>query len=387
VGGLAESGMQTLEEWLARKISDRTRIVILGAICLIPILFVARQFSPGHGFTRLLEVGRVSLPRALPEFQALNPITFPGKGYDGQFYAQVAIDPLLKSPRLVTALDDAEYRSRRIAMPALSWLLGVGEPARVVTCYTLINFVAWFCLLGLILKSVQPQTAQAWMCVGATMWSSGVFASLQRSLTDLPAATALVAAGTLTGRSAGTALLALSLLTKETYAVCVWLPFANLSGKTDSVWQRITTLAAIILPLLLWLIYVHSRLKTDAYTTGDVSWPFEGWIYGLLFLVKHKKAYAVIAALSLVVQLIYLGWRPQYTSFYWCIAVSFALASCLMGDDPFTSDVSFTRDLLPVTVGFNALLIKESPRKFCYWFLAGNIGLASGVVAAIGKIV
>jgi hypothetical protein len=379
--------MQKLEEWFARKITHRERVVILGTICLIPILFVTRQFSPGHGFTRLLEVGQVFLPRALSEFQALNPITFPGKGYDGQFYAQVAIDPLLKNPHLPTALDDAEYRSRRIAMPALAWLLGVGKPARAVICYTLINLVAWYCLLGLILKSKQSQTVQAWMCVGATMLSSGVFASLQRSLTDLPATTLLVAAGTLTGHWARVGLLGLSLLTKETYAVCAWLPFSDLFEKTAQGWQRIATLAAIILPLLLWLIYVHSRLKSDSYPSGNVSWPFEGWIYGTLFLLKQRKVYAVIAALSLMIQLIYLACRPQYTSFYWCIAASFAFASCLMDDDPFTSDVSFTRDLLPVTVGFNALLIKESPRKFCYWFLAGNIGLASGVVAAIGKIV
>jgi hypothetical protein len=378
--------MHRFEKWLARKVTYRTRIITVATVCLIPTLFVARQFSPGHGFTRLLEVGRVFLPRALPEFQALNPITFPGKGYDGQFYAQVAIDPLLDNPRLATALDDAEYRSRRIAMPALSWLLGVGDPARVVTCYTLINLVAWYCLLGVIRKSVQPQTVQAWMCVGATMLGSGIFASLQRSLTDLPATTLLVAAGALAGHWMRTALLALSLLTKETYAVCAWLPFADLSEKACSGWQRMAALVAIILPLLLWLIYAHSQLKTDSYPSGNVSWPFEGWIYGILFLVKQRKVYAVIAALSLVVQLIYLGWRPQYTSFYWCIGVSFAVASCLMSDDPFTSDVSFTRDLLPVTVGFNALLIREPPRRFCYWFLGGNIGLASGVVAAIGKI-
>jgi hypothetical protein len=384
---LQAARMHRLEQWLTRKVTDRARILILGIVCLIPILFVARQFSPGHGFTRLLEVGQIWLPRALPEFQALNPITFPGKGYDGQFYAQVAIDPLLENPRFPTALDDAEYRSRRIAMPALAWLLGAGEPTRAVTCYALINLVTWYCLLGLICRPEPSQTVQAWMCVGATMLSSGVFASLQRSLTDLPATTLLVAAGALTGRGTRAAILAFSVLTKETYAVCAWLASTALPGKTYSVWQRIVTFVAIVVPLLLWLSYVHSRLKTDSYTIGDVSWPFEGWIYGILFLVKQRKVYSVIAALSLVLQLIYLGLQPQYTSFYWRIAVSFALASCLMGDDPFTSDVSFTRDLLPVTVGFNALLIKEPPRRFCYWFLGGNIGLASGLVTAIERIV
>jgi hypothetical protein len=78
--------------------------------------------------------------------------------------------------------------------------------------------------------------------------------------------------------------------------------------------------------------------------------------------------------------------RPQLGSFYWRVAISFGVASCFLSDEPLGSDISFTRDLLPMTIGFNVLLMRESPVQFMLWFLAGNIGLFSGLFALIHKI-
>jgi hypothetical protein len=97
----------------------------------------------------------------------------------------------------------------------------------------------------------------------------------------------------------------------------------------------------------------------------------------------HRKVLAVFAALSLLAQLVYLALRPRFDSFYWRVAISFGIASCFLSDDPFGSDVSFTRDLLPMTIGFNVLLMRESPVNFLVWFVAGNIGLFSGLVGLI----
>jgi len=83
--------------------------------------------------------------------------------------------------------------------------------------------------------------------------------------------------------------------------------------------------------------------------------------------------------LSLLVQLVYLAFRPRFQSFYWRAAISFGIAACFMNNDPFASEVSFTRDLLPMTIGFNVLLKQEEPGKFPFWFAAGNIGLLSGL--------
>jgi hypothetical protein len=325
------------------------------------------------------------LPQALPQFQALNPVTFYRKGYDGQFYAQIALDPLLRQPQLVTALDIPEYRSRRILMPALAWLIGLGQPFAVITAYALLNLIAWYFLLGLIVRSQRPRTIQSWACVAGIMLTTGALVSLQRSLTDLPAATLMVAAIVMAGVFRP-ALLALSVLTKETYAICAWAPLVDLRGKPNAVWKGVAQVCVILMPFLVWAVYVHYRFPIHSYGHRNFSWPFEGWIYGTVYLVTHHKFFAVLAILSLLVQLAYLGARLRIDSFYWRVALSFAIASCFLSDDPFTSDVSFTRDLLPTTIGFNVLLMRESAVSFPCWFLAGNIGLSSGLIALVQRI-
>jgi hypothetical protein len=367
---------------LAHKVSYLSRVLVVTVLCLIPALFVATQFSPGHGLTKLLEVGPVFLPRALPQFQALNPVTTHRYGYDGQFYAQVAIDPLLRNPRLSRALDVPEYRSRRILIPALAWLLGAGQPSAIVTAYILLTVAAWYVLLWLLLRFERPETVQDWLCVAATMLTTGALASLQRSLTDLPAATLLVGAAVLAGRSR-TILLALAVLTRESCAICAWAPVVDFRKTSHPFWRGAAHIGAIILPFLVWAIYVRSRFQNHFYGEDNFAWPFEGWIYGPILALMHGHRGSGFAGLSLLAELAYLVSRPRLDSFYWRVAISFGIASCFLSDEPLGSAVSFTRDLLPMTIGFNTLLMRESPGKFSFWFLAGNVGLFSGLVAFI----
>jgi hypothetical protein len=367
---------------LAHKVSNLSRILVATVLCLVPALFVARQFSPGHGLTKLLEVGPLFLPRALSEFQALRPVTTHRYGYDGQFYAQVAIDPSLRNPRLEHALDVPEYRSRRILIPALAWLLGGGQPSAIVTAYILLTVAAWYVLLWLLLRFERPETIQDWLCIAATMLTTGALASLQRSLTDLPAATLLVGAAVLAGRSR-TILMALAVLTRETCAICAWAPVVDFRKTPHSFWRGAAHIGAIILPFLVWAIYVRSRFQKHFYGEDNFAWPFEGWIYGPILALVHGYRVPGFAGLSLLAELTYLVSRPRLDSFYWRVAISFGIASCFLSDEPLGSDVSFTRDLLPMTIGFNILLMRESPGKFLFWFVAGNIGLFSGLFALI----
>jgi hypothetical protein len=361
--------------FLESRVSNRARAAIILVLSLLPALFVVSQFTWEHGFTKLLDVNPSYLPRrALPEFQALNPATFEKKGYDGQFYAQLAIDPLLRNPQLARALDGPEYRARRILVPAVAWLLGGGQPAAAVTTYTLLNLAAWYILFTLLVRSQRPATVQAWLCIAAIMLTTGAFSSLARSLTDLPAATLLVAAAVL-GRWSRTLALALSVLAKETYLVCAWAPIPDLPKKAHGFPRGIIHVAAIVLPWLLWATYVHLHFGMPAYGTDNFSWPFEGWLHCIVSSIQAVNLKLALAALSLLVQVGYLVSRPQFKSFYWRAAISFGIAGALLTDDPFASEVSFTRDLLPMTIGFNILLTEEAPARFLFWFFAGNIGL------------
>lgn len=369
--------------FLEKRVSNRARAAIILVLCLLPAIFVASQFTYQHGLTRLLDVNPTYLPRrALPQFQALNPATLEKKGYDGQFYAQLAIDPLLRNPQLARALDGPEYRARRILMPAIAWLLGAGRPAAAVTIYTLLNLAAWYVLFTLLARSQRPLTVQAWLCIAAIMLTAGAFASLARSLTDLPAAALLVAAAVLAGWSR-TLALALSALTKEAYLLCAWAPIPDLPKQAHKFPLRIIHVAAIVLPWLLWAIYVHLRFAMPAYGTDNFSWPFEGWLFCIISAIREVKVKRALAALSLLVQFGYLVSRPQFKSFYWRTAITFGIVGALLTDDPFASEISFTRDLLPMTIGFNILLIQEKPMRFLFWFPAGNAGLFISLIGLI----
>lgn len=370
--------------FLEKQVSGSTRLIFVVAFCLIPTAFVASQYSRGHGFTKLLDVGWIFLPRALPQFQALRPVTPQEKGYDGQFYAQIAIDPSLRDPHFRTMGDNPEYLGRRILMSALAWTLSFGQPAAAVTIYSLLNLVAWYGLFALILNSQRPATRQAWCCVAGIMLSTGVFVSIARSMTDLPAATLLVLAAVLGGWSRAIALL-LSVLTREAYLVTAWAPILDLP-KAVRFWRGAAQITIIILPWIAWATYLHWRLNMPEYGHANFDWPFKGWLHSIMSAIANGKPLKLAALLSLLVQLAYLVRRPQLSSFYWRFAISFAITGSLLSNDPFGGESSFTRDLLPMTIGFNILLLKEPRAGFPVWFCAGNIGLSFGLVRAVIQI-
>src|SRR6187399_4798 len=100
------------------------------AICIFVALVVSK-FSPHTGFTSLIRFGDTWDSKRAATLRDLPIATVPGSnGYDGQFYAQLALDPLLLSPETSAALDAPAYRARRILTPALASVAGAGDPWR-----------------------------------------------------------------------------------------------------------------------------------------------------------------------------------------------------------------------------------------------------------------
>ena len=95
----------SVDSLLDRKLSPRVRALVLGLACLVPTAFVLKQYDPQTKFTQLILFGWHFQSRALPQVRALRPANATPFGYDGQFYAQIAIDPSLKDPNLGAALD------------------------------------------------------------------------------------------------------------------------------------------------------------------------------------------------------------------------------------------------------------------------------------------
>jgi len=77
-------------------------------------------------------------------------------GYDGQFYAQLAVEPLLRDRRLDAAIDSPPYRARRILFSWTAYAAGLGRPARILEVYALQNVIAWLLLAWVLLRWFPP---------------------------------------------------------------------------------------------------------------------------------------------------------------------------------------------------------------------------------------
>ena len=86
----------------------------VAVLAAVPIIMLASGFSAEAGFLRFLVVGHRFEARALPELRESRPPVYSEHGYDGQFYAQLALDPTLRRP----ASSDTHWTTRPIAHTA-----------------------------------------------------------------------------------------------------------------------------------------------------------------------------------------------------------------------------------------------------------------------------
>ncbi len=119
---------------------------------------VLAKFSPATGFTSLIRFGESWQERRHSAIQGLPLATVPASnGYDGQFYAQIALDPLLRSPELANVLDAPTYRARRILTPATATVFGLGDPWWTLQAYALLNVFCWLGLGWLLHRQLDPE--------------------------------------------------------------------------------------------------------------------------------------------------------------------------------------------------------------------------------------
>src|SRR4051794_5369970 len=133
---------------LDRKLGLAIRIALLALMAFVPTRYVIKHFFPGTGFTNLICFGSEFFSNAPSAVKAAPLAVQTQWGYDGEFYAMIATDPLLLNPELKPALDLPSYRARRIVLPVLAWCAGLGKPAWILQCYSVANLFFWYLLLG-----------------------------------------------------------------------------------------------------------------------------------------------------------------------------------------------------------------------------------------------
>ncbi len=359
---------------------------------LLFLAMVLAKFSSQTGFTSLIRFGDTWQHHRHRAVRNLPLATAPGSnGYDGQFYAQIALDPLLRDPGLAEILDTPAYRARRILIPALAAVLGLGNPWWTLQAYALFNVACWFALGWLLHRNAGDGNGwTAFARWSGCMFSMGVLDSVRQSLVDLPALLLLALAinAQMQSRLGRTTLwLALANLTKETSLLGALALHADKS-LTHIRWRRASvSLALATVPFLVWSVYVGRRFPHSSGGTGlgNLDWPLLGLLTQFKYSLREilsgnfdgRYSFALLAMLGLFTQLGVLWRTPQFQSPWWRVGAAYSLLLFFLSFWVWSGYWAVCRAVLPMTVAFNLLL----PANRFFWplWVGGNLTLLHAV--------
>lgn len=297
-------------------------------------------------------------------------------GYDGQFYATLATDPLLRSQQTAGFLDNPRYRAQRVFLPMLAYLVGAGNPAAASYAYPILCWLltaAGFAAFAVLARDfgVPP-----WWVLAASL-NVGVAASLTRSTPDAPAASLLFIAWFLQHRQKALAASAFSVaaaLTRETTILGLWALAVADYLKT----RRIKAFAAPLMGTgawFFWTVVLARRFpEHSGGIEGNLGWPLEGLWRKAETLVHGQGLHLmeITAILGLFAPLLAAGKaaRPTTDSRGFVFAGYGALALVLTFK-VYEEAFAFARVLLPLAWA-GALSVEPGARRA---FLKGGVAL------------
>jgi hypothetical protein len=375
----------------SQRLLNRLLLAAAYVACVAVFLWgVSLRWQPAVGFTSLIGFGAKIDARCLDKLRNIpHAVDSKSTGYDGQFYAQLALSPALDDPQLAEALDNKGYRSRRILFSWTAWAMGLGRPAWVIEAYALQNVLFWLGAAVLLLRWLPPTRWFHFFQWAAILFSRGWMESVSWSLLDGPALFLTLLGVWLSDRRRpywGTALVGLSALGKETnlLAGLALLPEfrCNAKGAKDAAIRGLL----LILPIVLWLAAVSFRFGMGGSAgMANFAVPLGGWVYKSVEFMMNAdgigwslRAFTVMCLFSTIVQ---IGWHfasRQWTAKWWRLGAPYAILGICLGPAVMEGyPGASSRVLLPLLAAFNLSL---KPTKMGWLLLAiGNFGVLPGL--------
>jgi len=361
------------------------------ALILAFLLWFSLQYRPGFGVTRAMAFGEAWWEERLSVVdEGAVYVRQDSFGYDGQFYAQIATDPLLTDPALNDAIDVVSYRARRIAMPVFGYMLGFGQPAWILQLFPLINVLAWLGILILLARHLPSRTWEDKARWFAILFAMGCLESVKFSLTDLPAAFLLLLAWDLHSRnhrSGAWAALVTAGLTRETSLLAAVAIPDRMDRQPASRWIRVAFIAAgAALPFLIWTFYLNIRFPTHSGFAANFDAPFIQWIKLVHDVVGgpvslswlERDVFGLIGLAGLVTQIVWLIRHPLPHNPLWRTAIAFAILLPVLGAAVWHGYWAVMRTALPLTIAFN--LLYQPKGRFWPVFLLANASILHGLL-------
>ena len=377
---------------LFRRSTTWWRLAVALAVALF-IGAVARFYIPGKGFTSLILFGENFASGRLTQLADVDYFSSEDSfGYDGQFYAQLAVQPNLRDPALNDALDNLPYRARRMLFCWTAYALGLGQPAWVLHVFSLQNVVCWLALAVLLLRWFPPVSGSNFLRWAGVLFSVGVIFSVRGSLVDAPSL--LLIAGAMACLEAGRPWLAaaglgVAGLGRETSLLAggalAWPADRSLKGWGAVLGRGLLAVA----PLTLWLAYLAALLKAPGLDSGarNFALPFTHlvWKIETAFAALFTPAPSPLPALSsftmvatLLAQFLFFALRPRWRDPWWRLGAAYAVLMVFLGRAVWEGEPgAASRVLLPMQLAFN-LTVPRGGRWFAV-LLLGNLSAIGSV--------
>jgi hypothetical protein len=375
--------------------------VLAGGVSFLLLLGAyTRNYSPGLGITKLLQVGQEFEDRGLGVFQATPKYIDPSSqwGFDGQFYAEISLDPLLRDSQLNRALDNPPYRARRILLSWLAWIGGLGQPFWILNVYTALNLVFWCGFAVMLGFLFRPLGWYGLAGFAAMLMTCGIIESMQGSLTDFPGFV-LMALALVIGGARGSGVLALAALTREPNIIGLVGLFEYQPPWLATARRNLVLGLVAVLPIALWMVYVTMRFTPtgNALAGGNFSWPLQGimaklgefsvlavggdiqWREWYSEWYANYTLHALLTIIAVLTQCIFLLTHREWQNRIWRTGAIFVPYFLCINYFAWESHFTVTRHALPITLAFNLVLALRPCRGWLVWFMLGNCFVPHGV--------
>lgn len=357
--------------------------VVYGAAAAGFVLSVTARYELHTGLTSLIYFGERFEDRVLPSVRDVpRRVYVDSMGYDGQFYAQLAVDPLLQSPEIENALDAPAYRARRILLSWTAYVFGFGRPDWILQAYVVQHLVIWL-VVAVILCRWFPPASFLNLCLWVgCMFNPGMVFSVHGALPD----------------GSGMLLLTLAVIAIENDAPrrAAWtVGIAALAKETNLLWSAVLLspdglshrdwrqwcLRGVLVagPLTAWLIYLLARDFGGEFGVRNLTLPLAGYVEHWVAVLRGEDHAGILSMISITTQAGVIIHTRAWSSAWWRAGAASVALMVLLGTPVWEGLPGTTeRVVLPMAFAFHAVL----PQGRWFWPLLtlGNLPILDYVL-------
>jgi hypothetical protein len=315
-------------------------------------------------------------------------------GYDGQFYAALAIDPFLRSHETVKALDAPAYRATRILVPMAAWLVALGRPQAAIVAYQGLCWALSILAVAIVAAWLRREAGSPWWAL-LLAFNAGLVTAMLRTTLDGAAVFFVVAALWLARRSQHGGAVPTAAAGNLCREISCIVPLAQavheLAGRR---WKRAFAYAVLpLLPVLAWQVYMRAVWHPNFRLPSSVGTPAVALVGKVMAVLAGRgfmlsqEFWATLAVCLTVVAGIAVAARRGRFEPPSMVFIAIAALAVVLAPRAYADAYGFSRHLIVAPFLAVPLAAGEANRWVRALLLAGPVAFSiAGLVMIVSEL-